>query len=348
MPLFAVLSEPSNLDDLAAVNMAAIVLSISLWSFYVLLSVVMVLALRRRKTSLSLLPAFCTIFVFVCNFGDTICIAFTGFKGFLTYPGGKTLYFILYYERAIDHGWYAATSILRCLTGLGADVLMIWRLFVIWSRDIRVIYLPISFVSLAGVCCVTVFLYDFRFAPRWSQHPAWLEQYHYVSVAMLTLDILNSWYCTGLICYQLISMLRQKKAAANAHHELVSDMTTGSPYRRIIWVLIQSGMLYSLSQAAFLICMLTNSAYGEYIANYLISRVIGIATVLIILQLNTAPLRSNNASQAASAASGSFSMPVFRKFNKEDEDDEHIALIWPCMVNNLVSHLPYQALDSIR
>ncbi|KAG8991413.1 hypothetical protein FRB94_012530 [Tulasnella sp. JGI-2019a] len=91
----------------------------------------------------------------------------------------------------------------------------------------------------------------------------------------------------------------------------------GSPYRRIIRVLVQSGMLYSLGEAAFLICLVTGSRNGRYIMNYLISRIMGIATALMIIQLKPRPSRSN-LQQSTNRDSGGFSMPVFRNLVKDD------------------------------
>ncbi|KAG8991320.1 hypothetical protein FRB94_012601 [Tulasnella sp. JGI-2019a] len=111
------------------------------------------------------------------------------------------------------------------------------------------------------------------------------------------MNITNTWYCTGLICYRLLTMLRQKQATADALNDLEADITAGGAYQRIIRVLIRSGMLFSVTEIAFLIC----AAAGN--------------------QMNTAPLRRNingNLQQSQSGDSGSYSMPVFRKWVNEE------------------------------
>ncbi|KAG8980625.1 hypothetical protein FRB93_009162 [Tulasnella sp. JGI-2019a] len=171
--------------------------------------------------------------------------------------------------------------------------------------------------------------YDIWLAPKFLEDRAVLAQYSYMTVTLLAIDILNTWYCTGLICYRLCSMMRQKRATASVLDDVEADATAGGSYRRIIWVLIQSGMLYSITEAVLLICVLTKSRSGIYIMNYLISRTTGISSVLIIIQLNILPPRSNtseNSQQSPTGNSGSYSMPVFRKWVKDESTTDDMGI----------------------
>ncbi|KAG8872941.1 hypothetical protein FRB97_007154 [Tulasnella sp. 331] len=272
----------SSLDDLPAVNTVAVVLSLTLWSFYVCLFTVF--ALRKwRMWSLTSLPVVFTLLIFACNLGDTRGIPDASSKAFL------------------------------------ADLMMIWRVYVVWSRNVRVLYIPIVLMSCASTGCAWIFIQDVVEAPKFHADPALVNEYNYLSAAVLALDILMTWYYTIMICYRLWAMERQNRAAADAARfepmGLSSDDPT-SPYAKIIRVLIQSGIIFSITEIVFLVCVLVDSTNGKYIMNYLISRMIGISTVLIVLQLNnggTSRNTSRNRPQGGmTGASETFSMPVFR------------------------------------
>ncbi|KAG8984728.1 hypothetical protein FRB94_005069 [Tulasnella sp. JGI-2019a] len=194
---------------------------------------------------------------------------------------------------------------------------MFWRVFVIMSRDKRVLYLPTILSFFAFIGCTLIFVFDVWFAPRFAGDENILTEYGYLTVVALDIDIINTWYCTGLICYRLCSVLRQKPASAGAFDDAEADTMAGNPYQRIIRVLIQSGMLYSLGEAAFLICVAAGNRDGRYIMNYLISRIMGIATALLIIQLKSRPLGSN-LQQPTNGDPSSFSMPVFRNWVKDE------------------------------
>ncbi|KAG8887902.1 hypothetical protein FRB98_008797 [Tulasnella sp. 332] len=298
------------LDDLPAVNIAALVLSLALWSIYI--GLFMTFALRKWRTwSLTSLTVVFTLLIFACNLGDTVCTIVVAYRGFSWYPEGKKVYFIRFYARLIDHGWFAVSS----------------------SFDNR----------------------DAVDAPKFSADHAFLARYNDLSAAVLVIDIAMTWYFTLMICYRLWTVERQNRAAADTAHfepgENPSDSPT-SPYAKIIRVFIQSGMLYSIAEIIFLICMLTGSVNGKYIMNYLISRVMGISTVLILLQLNARTTsRGISGGRLPTGASESFSMPVFRvSANMEQTDnieDPEIGTKGVSQIstydNSTGEHLPYSS-----
>ncbi|KAG8990362.1 hypothetical protein FRB94_013443 [Tulasnella sp. JGI-2019a] len=195
-------------------------------------------------------------------------------------------------------------SLIRFVAGTGASILLIWRVFVIWSRDKRILYFPAArlFLDLAGWAWVIV--YDVQIAPKFLDDPATMPaEYSYMAITLLSIDIFNTWYCTGLICYRLWSVMRQKRATADVLNDLEADITAGGAYRRIIRVLVQSGMLFSVTEVTFLVCAATGS------------------------QMNTAPLKRNrkgNPQQAPSGESASSSMPVFRKLVKDESTTNEV------------------------
>ncbi|KAG8991319.1 hypothetical protein FRB94_012600 [Tulasnella sp. JGI-2019a] len=183
-------------------------------------------------------------------------------------------------------------------------------------RDKRILYLPIVLLFFTTVACALVVVYNLQWAPKFLEDPAILARYGYVTVTLLAMDIINTWYCTGLICYRIYSMLRQKRDTANALNDMEADITVGGSYRRIIRVLVQSGMLFSVTELAVLICIATKNRDGTYIMTHMISRITGITTVLMVIQMNIPPPRNNlngHLQQSPDDESGSSNIPVFRK-----------------------------------
>ncbi|KAG9000954.1 hypothetical protein FRB94_005070 [Tulasnella sp. JGI-2019a] len=152
-------------------------------------------------------------------------------------------------------------------------------------------------------------------SPSFSKDLAIIAQYNYITFAVLAVDIINTWYCTGSICYRLYSILQQKRATANAYSDVEADIRAGSPYQKIIRVFIQSGMPFSILEAACVVCVLTGSKSGRYIVDHMSTRIVGIGTALIIIQLNSSPPPSSNPQESPS---GDYSMPIFRRRLKED------------------------------
>lgn len=99
-------------------------------------------------------------------------------------------------------------------------------------------------------------------ASKFSSDHAFLAGYNYLSAAVLAIDIIMTWYFTLMICYRLWTVERRNRAAADAtlsEPRGLSSNDQTSPYAKIIRVLIQSGMLYSVTEIIFLICVLTDS-----------------------------------------------------------------------------------------
>ncbi|KAG8988635.1 hypothetical protein FRB94_000523 [Tulasnella sp. JGI-2019a] len=192
---------------------------------------------------------------------------------------------------------------------------MLWRLFIIWSRDKRVIYFPIVVLSIGAVNCGLIITYDALATNRF-QNPSFVATYNGLAASALAIDMLLTWYLTGLICYRLWSVERQKRVIGLETRSTESDRPK-SRYGKIMVALIQSGMFYSLTEASLFCCILAGNHDGQDVINSMNTRTIGITTVLIILQLNTGAVGNNNQHVLRTAPSA-FSMPVFRVKSAED------------------------------
>ncbi|KAG8980090.1 hypothetical protein FRB93_009671 [Tulasnella sp. JGI-2019a] len=306
--------------DKVTVILVATILSLTLWVFYVCLFIKTILVLRLRGTSALSLPVITISVAFFFNLGDTACRIVTTYKGFVRYPDGPLAYFTLYDAKLIDRNWTAAINF--CISGaaFAAEVLMIWRLFVIWSRNKRVIYLPLVLLAISTIGCALLVLFDILESARFKD-PEFIRYESILTVGALGADIILTWYITGLICYRLWSMERQKRQVAMGTG--LDDLNSGgnhvpSRYGKVTTTLIQSGMLLSVTEVALVACTLAkNATNGKDTIDYLLTRIIGITTLLIMLQLNTGV--PDRRQQPTGIGISAFSMPVFRVVNPDDE-----------------------------
>ncbi|KAG9001051.1 hypothetical protein FRB94_004944 [Tulasnella sp. JGI-2019a] len=252
-------------------------------------------------------------------------MVYTTYKAGKLYPDGPLAYWTRYDAKTIDRGGTVASNVCLCFSTASADLLMLWRLFVIWSDDRRVIYLPILLLLYGVANCSTIITYDVLSSSRFDD-PIFTEKYKGISAMALAVDLILTWYITGLICYRLWSVEQQKRAIGLGSESAVSSGPR-SRYGKIMVALIQSGMLYSMTEAALLVVVVVDNSDVRDIINGMNTRIIGISTVLIILQLNTGA----NGQRPPRTAPSAFSMPVFRIFPVEgqaqiDTDQSNTAL----------------------
>ncbi|KAG8885062.1 hypothetical protein FRB98_002021 [Tulasnella sp. 332] len=159
------------------------------------------------------------------------------------------------------------------------ELLMVWRLYVIWSRNRRVLYLPAVLATLGAVGCILIIVYDVL-GGRWATDPGFMVQYKMISVAVFAITIVATWYSTILICYRLYLVDREMHA--------LRETGPGSPshrYARIMRVLVQSGLLYSVTLGAWLIATVTGNTSAQDMIRYLNIRAVGLNSTLIVLRL---------------------------------------------------------------
>ncbi|KAG8988028.1 hypothetical protein FRB95_005263 [Tulasnella sp. JGI-2019a] len=293
------------LDDRAGIYMIAIMTTLLLWGLYTRLFVATIIACRRKGISWFAFPVVVISFIFMCKFGQST------YKGFVLYPDGPTTYFTLFDYREIDQGWNTSIDFWQCAASIASDLLMMWRVFIIWSRNKRVLYLPIVLILFEMLGCMMILVFNIMFVTHF-EDPVFAAHYNTLVVVLLSNIIAETWYSTGLICYRLWSVDRQKRRVATAFHE---ELSAGSAligrYGRIMRILVQSGMLHSLELVAFItsIILIENPAAADII-NSIHIRIIGIAATLVIWQSNTVP-ETEPINISSPPTSVGYSMPVF-------------------------------------
>ncbi|KAG8994508.1 hypothetical protein FRB94_009827 [Tulasnella sp. JGI-2019a] len=192
---------------------------------------------------------------------------------------------------------------------MASDILLLWRVFIIWSRDKRVLYLPLVLLLVGAIGRVLIVLFDVIFSARFKD-PVFLAQDNKLSVAVLSNVFAETWYSTRLVCYRLWWMEKQKrKAAGTFQEELSTRSNPTNRYGKVMHVLVQSGMRHSLALLAFIACLLLGNWAGADIINCIYVRIIGIATTLIILQLNSSPPKAGPINNLQSSIN--YTMPIF-------------------------------------
>ncbi|KAG8887923.1 hypothetical protein FRB98_008748 [Tulasnella sp. 332] len=215
-------------------------------------------------------------------------------------------------------------NFLQYPAGIAVNVIIIWRLFVICSRERRMIYFPMMLQCSGFMASVIIIRDDIIDVKQITHSSRFLNGYHDHRLALLAINITIMWYCTGLICYRLWSMEQQKRAIVAEPCQLGSELGSTNPYAKIIRALIRSGVLYCLSQVACLVCLAMQNDNGELILHELYIRVIGIVTVLIFLELDFRRVDEDPMAgqQLSPPDVSTVSMPVFRVPTPVDSDVE--------------------------
>ncbi|KAG8874415.1 hypothetical protein FRB98_008436 [Tulasnella sp. 332] len=224
--------------------------------------------------------------IFIMNVADTFARISTAYRAFARYPDGPDVYYMLLILKKVDNGWFAVQDFCLSVAGFSADLLMCYRAYIIYNRDKRVLYFPCLVIPPATAGCMSLVMFD-ALAHKSTPEPGFPLQYYDVSVTMFVFTITMTWYSTTLICYRLWSMERQTRAANQVNAiGSSSSQPNGRLYQYLFRMMIQSGLLYSLTQLSFLICFITKNQPGQIVIGVLNIRITGIVTALIMLQLH--------------------------------------------------------------
>ncbi|KAK0439479.1 uncharacterized protein EV420DRAFT_1733679 [Desarmillaria tabescens] len=153
---------------------------------------------------------------------------------------------------------------------LVADCVIIWRCWIIWERNWRIIVLP----CICTLCGMTFGILGVlqKLAPSNSSQKNlskedWVMAYYVMSLPTTAM-------CTALIVYRLTKVSKTR----NSPH------FTPNPYHHVIEMVIESSGLYVVVLAIFIVFEATNNPYGRYPAAVLQS-VIGVTPALILLRV---------------------------------------------------------------
>ncbi|KAG9022218.1 hypothetical protein FRB95_000562 [Tulasnella sp. JGI-2019a] len=227
------------------------------------------------------------------------------YKMFVLFPEGPDMYLIIASFSNPNAKWVTASDTFFATAAYSGDLLMAWHLYIIWSRNKRVLYIPVLFffAGLVGIAAEIVFDVDSRSGmPPPTKAP--------VTIAVFSITLFLTWYSTILICYRLWSVQRLTTSLCEPGE------VRPSRYNRVMWAIVQSGMLYSLLLVAWLMGDVKADINATNIVGPQCIRIIGINSTLIVLQLNMQTFKNNisNDSPPTQRSQGR-SLTVFRKIS---------------------------------
>ncbi|KAK0442161.1 hypothetical protein EV421DRAFT_1736401 [Armillaria borealis] len=161
-----------------------------------------------------------------------------------------------------------------------ADCTIIWRCWVVWAHDWRVIILPIFFVVGEIVCGGIGVVSEFM-----TEGKIYVTDMHW-AVALMAATVGTNILCTALIVGRIIYVAR-------GHRGIMGGIRT---YRGVIEILVESAALYSI---IYVVLMILYPLEGyEYLYIKILSYpVTGIAPTLIILRVTSGQGRPEESSQ---------------------------------------------------
>ncbi|KAG9039735.1 hypothetical protein FRB95_007162 [Tulasnella sp. JGI-2019a] len=81
------------------------------------------------------------------------------YRAFIGFTEGPDIYYSLVGLKAIDNQWIAIFDFSVAGAALSGDILLMWRCYVIWGRNKRVIVLPVL-QAIVGVAGCIMIVYD--------------------------------------------------------------------------------------------------------------------------------------------------------------------------------------------
>ncbi|THU89262.1 hypothetical protein K435DRAFT_781700 [Dendrothele bispora CBS 962.96] len=180
-------------------------------------------------------------------------------RAFITFrdaPGGPPAYFNQLSEFTQIFG--SAIYVTQTLVG---DSVVLYRCYLVWSRDKTIILFP-ALLLLGSTACGVGILYSF--AKVVPEAEIFVDQLQDWIVSFFSLTLATNLICTALVAYRIWYI-----------NHLASVFSIGSSsLRPIVLLVIESGMVYSLSLTALLILYKTHSWF-QYVLLDAISPIVG-------------------------------------------------------------------------
>ncbi|KAG8917000.1 hypothetical protein FRC02_003419, partial [Tulasnella sp. 418] len=195
---------------------------------------------------------------------------------------------ISYFIERSDQPFGGLKALSRCCTPLQtargailiinviiADALMIWRLYIVWERNIW-ICIP-TIITFCGYVAFGIVSVYFSYKGPYYNRPAIPHWWSNICNRVMTLA--TTIWVTSMISFKL---WRHRKLMA-------STLPAGSSkfYHLVLMLMIESGVLYTISWAAFLIVFCVGSPGQLLLMLQIMPQIVGISPTLILYQLQS-------------------------------------------------------------
>ncbi|PCH40268.1 hypothetical protein WOLCODRAFT_23952 [Wolfiporia cocos MD-104 SS10] len=228
-------------------------------------SCLFVLTIRRRTPRVNK----ALVGIAVLMFCFSTCHVFLGFyrliMGFIVLrnqPGGPAAFF-----SDVSIPANVAKVGLHTVNSIVGDSVVVWRCFLVWGRDWKMCAAPIALVVGSAICG---FGQTFYFARGQQYHSAFAHPLVMWNGSLFSLSLATNMVVTGLVALRVWYILR------------LSGGTAGFRYWRILVIIVESGMIYSVA----LICEVTLYFLGLnsfYIVYDPIGQLTGIVPTMILV-----------------------------------------------------------------
>jgi len=206
------------------------------------------------------------------------------YRAFALYAAGPDAYFIASASFAVDQWAYGVINITYILPSIITDGLLAWRAFVVWARDMRILIFPIFTLVGAFISGFIVVVYDFLAAKN-GVLPSYVNKLAYGAYVFYGMNFVVTWYATIAIAIRLYYVGKQT---------VQFDDRKSNPYRKIILVVVESGLILTVSIFIFSVFYVLGNVYPNSITIYngyivlapIHRRLVGIVPTLLVLQLN--------------------------------------------------------------
>ncbi|KAK0457346.1 uncharacterized protein EV420DRAFT_1644091 [Desarmillaria tabescens] len=181
------------------------------------------------------------------------------------------------YELMLD----GAPEYLRIMRSVGsslnivlADCTLIWRCWVVWEHDWRVVAIPILLFASGILCGIELDIHQYRVSELIDAvQKKW-------AVATITMTLAVNIICTALIIARIVSVTRRQRGVIGSIRD----------YRGAIEILVESAALYTLSYMVLMVLYPLNGV-GYMYAEMLVYPITGIAPTLIMARVASGEAR---------------------------------------------------------
>ncbi|KAG8992905.1 hypothetical protein FRB94_011197 [Tulasnella sp. JGI-2019a] len=180
-----------------------------------------------------------------------------------------------------DHILRGFEHLLTFIAGITADSLFCWRLYVIWSRNVRIILLPAFLLVSNFIVYTIVVVTDFLTAHR-PKDP----RYNAINKATLLWGLSIIIVHTTYITLFIIGRLWWVGRAANRNKIMSPEEVKRNRYYGAINALAQSGAIYLVAMLLAIISMTSTNFIFKAVIRNVDALASSIATTLLFLQLN--------------------------------------------------------------
>ncbi|PBK91832.1 hypothetical protein ARMGADRAFT_188908 [Armillaria gallica] len=166
------------------------------------------------------------------------------------------------------------SAVASALNIIVADCTIIWRCWIVWGQNRKVVVLPIIFVLSGIFCGIRLVVHQYTVSSGDDVVTRW-------AVATIATTLGTNVLCTTLIITRIISVARRQRGM------LGIGLRT---YRGVLEILVESAALYSTSYLLLMI-LYPLSGNGYMFAQMLVYPITGIAPTLIIARVASGQAR---------------------------------------------------------